>query len=100
MSNIYTPSKEALEFIAFIRASGVEDNTSPEIHYHLADRYFGKAKKVVIESFRGSAKSTLMEWYVIYAAVLGRVHNFGELNFLAFVGDSVENGCKNFCILF
>ena len=96
MSNTYTPSKEALEFIAFIRASGVEDNTSPEIHYHLADRYFGKSKKVVIESFRGSAKSTLMEWYVIYAAVLGRVHNFGELNFLAFVGDSAENGCKNF----
>ena len=92
----YKPSKQALEFIAFIRASGVEDNTSPEIHYRLADRYFGKQKKVVIESFRGSAKSTLMEWYVIYAAVLGSVYNFGDLNFIAFVGDSAENGVKNF----
>lgn len=94
--NEYKPSKQALEFIAFIRASGVEDNTSPEIHFRLADRYFGKEKKVVIESFRGSAKSTLMEWYVIYAAVLGKVHNFGDLNFIAFVGDSAENGVKNF----
>jgi len=94
--NKYTPSKQSLEFIAFIRASGVEDNTSPEIHFRLADRYFGKEKKVVIESFRGSAKSTLMEWYVIYAAVLGKVHNFGTLNFIAFVGDSAENGVKSF----
>jgi len=95
MSN-YQPSKQSLEFIAFIRASGVEDNTSPEIHFRLADRYFGKERKVVIESFRGSAKSTLMEWYVIYAAVIGKIHNFGDLNFIAFVGDSAENGVKSF----
>lgn len=50
--SVYKPSKQALEFIAFIRASGVEDNTSPEIHFRLADKYFGKDKKVVIESFR------------------------------------------------
>ncbi|MEA3279658.1 MAG: hypothetical protein U9Q38_03530, partial [Thermodesulfobacteriota bacterium] len=92
----YIPSKEALEFIAFIRATGVEDNTSPQIHYKLADRYFSDARKVVIESFRGSAKSTLMEWLVIYIAVRGSLHNFGRVNFIAFVGDSAENGCKNF----
>lgn len=95
MSN-YKPSQQALEFISFIRAANVEDNTSPEIHYRLADRYFGREKRVVIESFRGSAKSTLMEWYVIYAAALGEVYNFGNVDFIAFVGDSAENGGKNF----
>lgn len=96
VQQLYLPSEEALKFIAFIRASGIEDNDTPEIHYKLADKYFGKDKQVVIESFRGSAKSTLMEWYVIYAAANGYVANFGVVNFIAFVGDSAENGVKNF----
>jgi len=94
--SVYIPSDEALKFIAFIRASGIEENDTPEIHYRLADKYFGKDKQVMIESFRGSAKSTLMEWYILYAAANGRVPNFGVVNFIAFVGDSAENGVKNF----
>jgi len=94
--NDYRPSVESLKFIAFIRASGVEEHNSPEIHYRLADKYFGTDEQVMIESFRGSAKSTLMEWYVIYAAVNGNIPNFGTVNFIAFVGDSAQNGVKNF----
>ena len=96
VDTLYVPSEEAFKFIAFIRASGIEDNDTPEIHYRLADKYFGTEKQVVIESFRGSAKSTLMEWYVLYAAANGCVANFGVVNFIAFVGDSAENGVKNF----
>ena len=92
----YIPTEEAIKFIAFIRAAGVESNNTPEIHYKLADKYFGTDKQVMIESFRGSAKSTLMEWYIIYAAVNGSVVNFGLVDFIAFVGDSAENGVKNF----
>lgn len=92
----YTPSLEAIKFITFIRACDIEDNDNPEIHYRLADKYFGKDKKVVIEAFRGSSKSSLMEWFVLYAAVNGSVYNFGEVNFIAFVGDSAENGVKSF----
>lgn len=92
----YIPSKEAIKFIAFIRACKVETNSNAEIHYKLADKFFGANKQVVIESFRGSAKSTIMLWFIIYAAVNGKVHNFGVVNFIAFVGDSAENGVKNF----
>jgi predicted phage terminase large subunit-like protein len=92
----YRPSEEALKFIAFIRACDIEDNANPEIHYRLADRFFGTHKRVVIESFRGSSKSSLFEWFVLYIAVTGNVHNFGTVNFLAFVGDSAENGVKSF----
>lgn len=92
----YTPLEESLKLIAFIRAAGIEDNANAEIHYRLADKFFGKDKQVLIESFRGSAKSTMMEWFIIYAAALGSVPNFGRVEFIAFIGDSAENGCKNF----
>lgn len=96
MLNSYTPSKESLQFIAFIRAAGIEENANAEIHYRLADKYFSKDKQVLIESFRGSAKSTLMEWLVLYTAVMGELPGFGDVGFIAFIGDSAENGVKNF----
>jgi hypothetical protein len=96
MSEQYVPSAEAMKFIAFIRAANVEDNANAEIHYRLADKYFGTDKQVLIEAFRGSAKSTMMEWLVIYIAAMGNLHNFGRVNFIAFIGDSMENGTKNF----
>lgn len=96
MADNYVPSAEAVKFIAFIRAANVEDNANAEIHYRLADKYFGKDKQVLIEAFRGSAKSTMMEWLVIYIAAMGKLHNFGNVDFIAFIGDSMENGTKNF----
>jgi hypothetical protein len=95
MNDDYIPSKEAIEFIAFIRACSVEEHSNPEIHYRLADKYFSKEKQILIEAFRGSAKSTLMEWFIIYAAVKGEVPGFGAVNFIMFIGDSMENGVKN-----
>lgn len=95
MSN-YIPTAEAVKFITFIRAANVEDNSNAEIHYKLADKYFSKDKQILIEAFRGSAKSTMMEWLVIYIAAMGNLQNFGNVNFIAFIGDSMENGTKNF----
>jgi len=92
----YQPTEEALKLIAFIRAAGIEDNANAEIHYRLCDKFFGTDKEVLIESFRGSAKSTMMEWFIIYAAAIGEVPNFGRVEFIAFIGDSAENGVKNF----
>ena len=95
MIDEYLPSTEALEFIAFIRACSVEDNANAIIHYKLADKYFSKDKQVLIEAFRGSAKSTLMEWFIIYIGVKGTLPNFGKVSFIGFIGDSMENGVKN-----
>lgn len=92
----YIPSEDALKFIAFIRAAGIEDNANAEIHYKLADKYFSTDKQILIEAFRGSAKSTMMEWLVIYIAAMGQLPNFGKVEFIAFIGDSMENGTKNF----
>lgn len=95
MRNEYIPSTESLKFIAFLRAAGVEDNANAEIHYRLADKYFSKDKQIVVEAFRGSAKSSLMEWFIIYTAAMGELPGFGSVGFIAFVGDSMQNGVKN-----
>lgn len=93
--NDYIPDSESLKFIAFIRAAGVEDNANAELHYRLADKYFSKDKQIVVEAFRGSAKSSLMEWFILYTAALGLLPGFGEVGFIAFIGDSMENGVRN-----
>ena len=41
----YTPSEEALKFVAFVRASGNETNVSPEVHYKIADGLFFSDKR-------------------------------------------------------
>jgi hypothetical protein len=91
----YIPSEESLKFISFIRAAGIEDNANAAIHYRLADKYFSDDKQIVVEAFRGSAKSSLMEWFIIYTAAMGELPGFGYVGFIAFVGDSMENGVKN-----
>ena len=95
MREKYIPSTESLKFIAFLRAAGIEDNANAEIHYKLADKYFSKDKQIVVEAFRGSAKSSLMEWFILYTAAMGELPGFGEVGFIAFIGDSMENGVKN-----
>lgn len=92
----YIPSAEAVKFITFIRAANIEDNSNAEIHYRLADKYFSEDKQILVEAFRGSAKSTIMEWLVVYIAAMGELPNFGTVGFIAFIGDSMENGTKNF----
>ena len=37
-----------------------------------------------------------MEWLVLYTAVMGELPGFGDVGFIAFIGDSAENGVKNF----
>ena len=99
MTDKYIPSEEALKFINFIKACGLEDNTSPVIHYKLADAMFSpepKDKKVLIECTRGVGKSTLMEYLTLYTAVMGYMPGFGVVNFIVFLGDSQEGNVKGY----
>lgn len=95
----YVPSEEALKFIAFIRAAGLEENDSPEAHYIIADALFSDKKKdwkVVIECLRGMGKSTVVEYAFIYVAALGFWPNFGKTPFIVFLGASQEGNVKAF----
>lgn len=95
----YIPSEEALKFIAFVRAAGIEEFSSPEIHYKMADLLFSSNKEdhnSLIECCRGIGKSTVAEYAVIYAAALGEWPGFGECNFIIFLGASAEGNVKQF----
>jgi len=95
----YIPSEIALKFIAFIRATGNEEFSSPEIHYKMADKLFSaeKADKNVLEECcRGVGKSTIAEYAVIFAAALGEWPGFGKCPFIIFLGASAEGNVKQF----
>ena len=99
MLSNYIPSDEALKFIAFLRATGNEENSSPEVHYKIADALFSKDKvdwKVVIECTRGMGKSTTLEYAVIYVAALGEWPNFGKCPFMVFLGATNEGNVRAF----
>jgi hypothetical protein len=95
----YIPSAIALKFIAFIRATGNEELSSPEIHYKMADKLFSSAKadrNVLEECCRGVGKSTIAEYAVIFAAALGEWPGFGKCPFIIFLGASAEGNVKQF----
>jgi hypothetical protein len=95
----YVPQQHALEFISFLRATGNEENVSPEVHYRIADSLFSSDKqdrKILIECTRGLGKSTVAEYAVIYAAALGQWPGFGKVPFVVFLGASQEGNVRQF----
>ena len=95
----YIPSEIALKFIGFIRASGNEEFSSPELHYKMADKLFSPLKEdknVLEECCRGVGKSTIAEYAVIFAAAMGEWPGFGLCPFLIFLGASAEGNVKQF----
>lgn len=91
-------SIEAIKFINFIKLCNIESNSNAEMHMILADKVMSQQKRIAVEQFRGSSKSTIAgEYVLLYAAVMGRLPNFGEVNFAVGVFDSADGGAKN-CI--
>ena len=98
MGENYIPSKFAIKFINFIKLVNGEDgeeNKSPLFHYDILDTVY-KNKNVLIISFRGSSKTTLVaEYMILYQAVFGELDGFGKVTVGMYVGDTMENGVKN-----
>lgn len=95
----YVPSQFALEFVNFIKlingADG-EENTTPVIHYQMLDRLISDKSKIANLVFRGAAKTTLLgEYLILYLAVFGQLPNFGQINLVMYVSDSIDNGVKS-----
>lgn len=95
----YLPSPEALKFISFLKAAGLEKNDSPVAHYEIADKLFSQDKKdwnILIECLRGMGKSSVLEYAVIYICALGYWPNFGKCPLILFLGASQEGNTKAF----
>jgi predicted phage terminase large subunit-like protein len=95
----YVPSIPALEFVNFIKlvnGDAGEENKTPVVHMQLLDNIFSAKNRLAILCHRGFAKSTLLSEYLpLFCAVYGKLENFGEITYMLFIGDSMENGCRN-----
>ena len=95
----YVPSQFALIFLNFIKlVNGVEgeSNKTPPVHLKMLDKIVGDSDYIVNLCFRGAAKTTLFfEYFILFLAFYGYLPNFGEIDYLIYVSDSMENGVKS-----
>ena len=94
----YVPAKEALMFVNFIKEvnAGSEENETPLIHLKMMDNVFNDEPMVAIMVFRGSGKTTVFaEYLILFIAAFGYLPGFGDVEFILYVTDSIENGVRN-----
>lgn len=100
MAEEYIPSPFAVKYLNFIKMvnAGKDDiQTSPLMHYKMADSLITRKQKVVNLCFRGSGKTSIMgEMLVLYIAVFNELPILGKVNVMMYVADSMENGAKSF----
>jgi phage terminase large subunit-like protein len=93
----YVPSDFALKFVIFIKMveGGETENKTPVVHYNMLDKFVSKSGKDCINlCHRGMAKSTLLEYLILYIAVYGILDGFGYVPYALYVSDSMDNGVK------
>lgn len=63
-------------------------NQSPDFHPEILKAFYSPRQKVLVKSFRGSAKSTLSEEYVLLGCL------FRDFKFPILLGNSYERACE------
>lgn len=94
----YLPSEFSLLFMNFIKlvngAQG-ESSKTPVMHLAMLDKAVSSSRDIVNLCFRGAAKTTLfMEYFSTFLGVFGYLPNFGEVDAMIYVSDSMDNGVK------
>lgn len=94
----YVPSEFSLLFMNFIKlVNGIEGESSktPVMHLAMLDKAVSSSRDIVNLCFRGAAKTTLfMEYFSLFLGVFGYLPNFGEVDAMIYVSDSMDNGVK------
>ena len=93
----YKPSLFALDLvntIKLINGGKGEENKSPITHLKILDS-FTKAGNTCNLCHRGIGKTTLIEYLIDYLALYGKLHNFGDVSYMLYVSDSMDNGVKS-----
>ena len=94
----YIPSEAVLKYINFIQMASGEDleNKTPLVHLKICEALFAPNKNTAILCHRGIGKSTIgAEYLILYGAAFGELPNLGKIEFMIYVGDSIENGVKS-----
>jgi hypothetical protein len=95
----YMPTAFALKFMNFVKlvnGETGEQNLTPVVHLAMLDQMAGQKKRIANLCFRGAAKTTLFfEYLVLYLAVFGEIDEFGTVEGMIYVSDSMDNGVKS-----
>lgn len=95
----YVPSKFALTFMNFVKLVNGEEGEShktPPVHLKMLDKLASGTSRIVNLCFRGAAKTTLFfEYLAPFLAIFRYLPEFGELDSMIYVSDSMENGVKS-----
>lgn len=94
-SGTYVPSEFAFKFvnmIHLIHGSEGTQNTTPEVHLKVLDNFITDKNFVVNMMHRGFGKSTLIKYMFFYLAIYEELPNFGPVNYILYVSDSMDNG--------
>ena len=98
-SSEYIPSEFALTFMNFIKLvnGGVgESHKTPPVHLKMLDKVISGRDYVANLAFRGSAKTTVfMEYLSLFIGMFHYLPNFGSVDGLIYVSDSMDNGVKS-----
>ncbi|WP_300760136.1 hypothetical protein [Janthinobacterium sp.] len=105
-SSFYEPSTFSMIFMNWIKmVNGVEgeSHVTPPVHLKMLDKVvelnpITKKVNAYIANlcFRGAAKTTLfMEYFVLFCAHFGVLPNFGKVEGMIYVSDSMDNGVKS-----
>lgn len=102
----YVPTTFALTFMNWIKMVNGdigESHKTPPVHLKMLDKLVSlnpitKAVNAYVANlcFRGAAKTTLfMEYLVLFCAHMGYIPNFGKVEGMIYVSDSMDNGVKS-----
>jgi phage terminase large subunit-like protein len=95
----YIPKEFSLKFMNFIKlVNGTqgEENKTPVMHLCMLDKITGKDQKIANLCARGTAKTTLfMEYLVLYLSIFGEIDDFGKVEGMLYISDSMDNGVKS-----
>lgn len=105
-SQSYVPSVFSFTFMNWIKmvnGSEGESHVTPPVHLKMLDKVVeinpitGAVNDYIANlCFRGAAKTTLfMEYFVLFCAQFGYLPNFGKVDGMIYVSDSMDNGVKS-----
>jgi phage terminase large subunit-like protein len=98
-SSDYVPTEFSLLFMNFVKlvnGSEGESHKTPPVHLKMLDKTISLNQYIANVCFRGAAKTTLfMEYLTLFLAFYGYLPEFGKVEGMIYVSDSMENGVKS-----
>ena len=91
----YIPSKEAIDYSNTNKAiyDGEFENITPVAHYQMFDTLYNLDDTCIVAA-RGIGKSTFVQNLFFYVALYGGIPAIPKIDFMIYVSDTVDNGCK------